>query len=228
NTPRRATNTEGNIVWAWYSDAYGVGQVADNPDGDGQSVTLNLRFPGQYYDAESGLFYNYFRDYDPSTGRYIESDPIGLNGGLNTFAYVHGNPISLVDPKGLKDVDLGQGYTGRIDSFEYKGDPSFEVHVYDKNGVEKGVHGDKGWINKHGFKGKPDDVPDEVCNRVKGVTIDELRKRNRFPPKGTVNIKGNYWKYFVRFGGAAAVVGNIQSNLSTERSCGLDPTQEWC
>ncbi|MBU2709336.1 hypothetical protein KCM76_25295, partial [Zooshikella marina] len=102
NTPRRATNTEGNIVWAWYSDAYGVGQVADNPDGDGQTVTLNLRFPGQYYDAESGLFYNYFRDYDPSTGRYIESDPIGLNGGLNTFAYVEGNPVGYIDPLGLE------------------------------------------------------------------------------------------------------------------------------
>ncbi|WP_212722943.1 RHS repeat protein [Zooshikella ganghwensis] len=102
NTPRRATNTKGNIVWAWYSDAYGVGQVADNPDGDGQTVTLNLRFPGQYYDAESGLFYNYFRDYDPSTGRYIESDPIGLSGGLNTFAYVEGNPANYVDPFGLQ------------------------------------------------------------------------------------------------------------------------------
>ncbi|MBU2709345.1 hypothetical protein KCM76_25340, partial [Zooshikella marina] len=101
NTPRRATNTDGNIVWAWYSDAYGVGQVADNPDGDGQTVTLNLRFPGQYFDAESGLFYNYFRDYDPSTGRYIESDPIGLNGGLNTYAYVEGNPVRYIDSKGL-------------------------------------------------------------------------------------------------------------------------------
>ncbi|MBU2714348.1 RHS repeat domain-containing protein, partial [Zooshikella harenae] len=101
NTPRRATNTEGNIVWAWYSDAYGVGQVEDNPDGDGQAVTLNLRFPGQYFDAESGLFYNYFRDYDPSTGRYIESDPIGLAGGLNTYAYVEGNPVGYIDPLGL-------------------------------------------------------------------------------------------------------------------------------
>ncbi|MBU2714254.1 RHS repeat domain-containing protein, partial [Zooshikella harenae] len=101
NTPRRATNIEGNIVWAWYSDAYGVGQVADNPDGDGQAVTLNLRFPGQYFDAESGLFYNYFRDYDPTTGRYIESDPIGLAGGLNAYAYVEGNPLRWVDPRGL-------------------------------------------------------------------------------------------------------------------------------
>jgi len=61
----------------------------------------DVRLPGQYYDAETGLHYNYFRDYDPSTGRYIESDPIGLLGGLNTYSYVKGNPIVFIDPLGL-------------------------------------------------------------------------------------------------------------------------------
>jgi RHS repeat-associated protein len=57
--------------------------------------------PGQYYDAETGTHYNYFRDYDPAIGRYIESDPIGLLGGVNTYAYVKNDPIKRIDPKGL-------------------------------------------------------------------------------------------------------------------------------
>ena len=64
-----------------------------------------LRLPGQYYDQESGLHYNFFRDYDPATGRYIESDPIGLRGGVNVYNYAGENPVSHIDPKGLFTVD---------------------------------------------------------------------------------------------------------------------------
>jgi RHS repeat-associated protein len=66
------------------------------------TFAYNLRFPGQYYDVETGKHYNYYRDYDPSTGRYIQSDPLGLEAGLNTFSYVHSSPLSLSDPLGLK------------------------------------------------------------------------------------------------------------------------------
>jgi len=66
-----------------------------------ETVENNLRFPGQYFDQESGLHYNYYRDYDPSVGRYITSDPIGLIGGMNPFLYVYANPLKFADSIGL-------------------------------------------------------------------------------------------------------------------------------
>jgi RHS repeat-associated protein len=71
---------------------------------DYAEVTHNRRFPGQYKDAESGLHYNYFRDYDPSLGRYIQSDPIGLQGGLNSYSYAYSNPLKYIDPFGLDAI----------------------------------------------------------------------------------------------------------------------------
>ncbi len=101
NTPRKATNDQQTIVWQWNSDAFGIGLAKQDPDGDGKGAEINLRFAGQYYDHESGLFYNYHRYYDPETGRYSQSDPIGLRGGINTYAYVNSNPLVSTDPLGL-------------------------------------------------------------------------------------------------------------------------------
>jgi RHS repeat-associated protein len=95
--PHQITNAGGQVVWLWDHDPFGNGAPAA-----AAGFTYNLRFPGQYYDAETGLFYNYFRDYDPKLGRYVQSDPIGLAGGINTYAYVGGNPISNFDYFGLK------------------------------------------------------------------------------------------------------------------------------
>lgn len=110
-TPRLVTNGS-TVVWRWASDPFGKISPTEDPDGDGTSFTYNFRFPGQYYDDESGLHYNYFRTYDPSTGRYLESDPIGLSGGLNTYGYVGGNPLSFIDPFGLIDLKI-PGTTGQ-------------------------------------------------------------------------------------------------------------------
>lgn len=100
NAPRAIVDGTGKTVWRWDSEPFGADKPNEDPDKDGKKFTYNLRFPGQYYDAETGLHYNYFRDYSPSLGRYIESDPIGLGGGLNTYGYVSGNPVSLTDSRG--------------------------------------------------------------------------------------------------------------------------------
>lgn len=93
--PHQITNAAQQVVWLWDHDPFGNGAPAAVG-----GFTYNLRFPGQYADAETGLNYNYFRDYNPRFGRYMQSDPIGLAGGINTYAYAGGNPVSLVDPDG--------------------------------------------------------------------------------------------------------------------------------
>jgi RHS repeat-associated protein len=101
NTPRLIANQAGTTVWRWdQQEPFGSTPPNDNPSGLG-AFTFNLRFPGQYFDRETNLAYNYFRDYDPGTGRYVRSDPIGIRGGLNTYLYASGSPVSLVDPRGL-------------------------------------------------------------------------------------------------------------------------------
>jgi len=100
-TPQKLSNASGAVVWSAIYDPFGNAIVNEDVDNDGNNVVFNLRFPGQYYDAESGLHYNYFRYYDPSTGRYITSDPIGLDGGLNTYEYVYNNPLNWIDTYGL-------------------------------------------------------------------------------------------------------------------------------
>jgi RHS repeat-associated protein len=96
-TPRVVTTQTGTAVWDW--------PVIQNPFGEraasGNGYNLNLRFPGQYFDAETGLHYNYFRDYEPSAGRYVQSDPMGLDGDIGTFVYVKNRPLSMSDFYGL-------------------------------------------------------------------------------------------------------------------------------
>jgi len=102
DTPRLASNQQQTVVWKLpLTQAFGEDLKQTDPDGDGQHMHIALRFAGQVYDQETGLHYNYFRDYDPLTGRYLQSDPIGLDGGLNTYAYVGNNPLKFIDPEGL-------------------------------------------------------------------------------------------------------------------------------
>ncbi len=107
NTPQVISDAQGDSVWQADYSPFGQASVSAS-----STITFNLRFPGQYFDAETGLHYNYYRIYDPATGRYIQSDPIGLEGGLNTYEYVGGNPNTRYDPDGRAWVQVGGSLIG--------------------------------------------------------------------------------------------------------------------
>jgi RHS repeat-associated protein len=97
----------GAVIWLWDSkEAYGYQSPNEDPGSTGQPFHLNARMPGQELDAETGFFHNGFRDYDPASGRYVESDPLGLAAGWNTYAYVGGDPVMMIDPLGLSTKDV--------------------------------------------------------------------------------------------------------------------------
>jgi RHS repeat-associated protein len=102
DTSRRvATNNEkAEVLWSWESKPFGESKANSDVDGDGEIFTLNLRFPGQYFDGEISTHYNINRDYNPVTGRYIQSDIIGICGGNNTYLYANANSYIYKDPSG--------------------------------------------------------------------------------------------------------------------------------
>ncbi|WP_162932249.1 RHS repeat protein [Solimonas sp. K1W22B-7] len=100
NTPRQIDDASGDPVWVWDTITFGSSAPDQDPLSTGTPFVYNLRHPGQVYEAESGLFQNWHRDYNPGLGRYVESDPIGLEGGISTYAYTLGSPIRFSDRTG--------------------------------------------------------------------------------------------------------------------------------
>ena len=101
NTPRAIYDANQQLRWRWeQAEPFGANVPDENPSSLG-ALEYPGRLPGQYFDKETNLHYNYFRDYDSAIGRYIQSDPIGLDGGLNTYAYVNGSPLTKFDLLGL-------------------------------------------------------------------------------------------------------------------------------
>ena len=101
NVPRVVSDRLGRPVWQWNSEPFGSETPNQDPSQLGLQYTYNLRFAGQYFDTETGHDYNYMREYDPVTGRYIQSDPAGQLGGINSYAYAGGNPLHWDDADGL-------------------------------------------------------------------------------------------------------------------------------
>lgn len=129
-TPRVVIDPVRNVaIWEWSSkgEVFGDQAPANDPDGDGIPFELALRFPGQQATDASGMFYNYQREYDPVVGRYSQTDPIGLDGGLSVYGYVGGNPVSFVDPSGLQRARVPLGsYSRNSGEFGYGGYPFYE------------------------------------------------------------------------------------------------------
>ncbi|MDM4769257.1 RHS repeat-associated core domain-containing protein [Solimonas sp. SE-A11] len=138
NTPRQINDASGDPVWVWDTITFGSSSPDEDPLSTGISFTYNLRHPGQVFDAESGLFQNWHRDYHPALGRYVQSDPIGLAGGLNTYQYSAANPIEFSDPAGLTPLaatrngwaigsSIGRGINSQVEAVT--GLP-IGVHIY--------------------------------------------------------------------------------------------------
>lgn len=134
-------------------EPFGTDPANEDPSHSGRKFSLNLRYAGQYFDQESGLFHNGHRDYSPQLGRYIESDPIGLAGGINTYTYVGGNPVGRTDEtglcpfcpfiwpaiqvglSGLTGWEIGQGINSVIDGFTNMSDANAALNQQIQNSI---------------------------------------------------------------------------------------------
>ena len=185
HTPRLITDDSNKVVWQWPYSAFGNNQpsgilkTTPNPKAaltqDPQrkvllkrtspALQVNLRYPGQYFDEESNLNYNYFRSYQAAQGRYTQVDPIGLAGGLNRFTYADANPINSVDPMGLATYQC----TRRLNNVPFRAGPLY--HQFICTGNTKDGHSCGGLVpsgNPLNSAGKiePDQFKPDQCQKV--------------------------------------------------------------
>lgn len=106
HAPVAVTTPTKQILWAARYEPFGYAHVSEDIDRDGKPFALNLRLPGQYYDRETETHYNYQRDYDPKTGRYLTPDPLGIAAGVNPYSYVSNNPLQKIDLYGTYEIDV--------------------------------------------------------------------------------------------------------------------------
>ena len=140
-TPRAVIDRTRDVaIWTWalQGEAFGNSPPNQDPDLDSTNFVFDMRFPGQRYEAATGLNYNYFRDYDAGSGRYVQSDPIGLDGGANTYGYVSAAPVTGIDPFGLETCVLitrnGLGLADHSALYLSRGGDSDSPVIYDPSG----------------------------------------------------------------------------------------------
>ncbi|AMS32388.1 hypothetical protein AEM42_08310 [Betaproteobacteria bacterium UKL13-2] len=192
-TSQRLTNAQGETTWRMVSEAFGKTFVDTTlaPTTTG-TTTNNLRFPGQYEDVETGTYYNYMRTYLPMVGRYGESDPVGLGGGVNTFSYVEGNPLMLFDFFGLNSSDKWYGYNN----------PNFRDWVHQ-------------WKQDAGLPKGYNFTQAEIC-ALNDEYNDEYKSKGSPRGKGGKSGKGGQsredkmkeWQRYMRSGGKGGGRGN--------------------
>ena len=173
-TPVAMTDDSGAITWSAAYEPFGAAIV--HPD---STTKMNLRFPGQYYDEESGLYYNYHRDYDPRTGRYMQSDPVGLDGGINTYSYALGNPLRFVDRFGLW-VKLCARKLGDKDQppVAPRGDLRRHDYLVISNQIRSFQRGGDNWKDIFWSRGRVDN--DEYSNNPMCETICDDDKFDKY------------------------------------------------
>lgn len=168
-SPRAVTSAGGAVIWNW---PYSLNPFGENRAVSTSGYVLNLRLPGQYADGEAGLKYNLHRSFDAASGRYLESDPLGLAAGPSVYAYVGGRPLVASDPLGLANVLIGPSV-----SFIAGGGGTAAVGLYfsytRQQGFDLGVYGSvAGGVGVNiGFGGNVGYVPGEASN-ISGTTVD--------------------------------------------------------
>lgn len=162
NSPKVVTNVAQQVVWKANAKPFGETGVVIN------GIENNIRFPGQYYDHEIKLHYNMYRDYDYNLGSYVQSDPIGLLGDLNLYAYALSNPLRFIDPEGLKSCE--EQYQDFLDCI----DAAMKIYDHCIYSVEAGVARCKREADERCKAQYPDPTTQQSCRRAANLVCDGL------------------------------------------------------
>ncbi|KQZ59136.1 hypothetical protein ASD53_06035 [Lysobacter sp. Root559] len=204
-TPRAVIDRTRDVaIWTWslQGEAFGKDPPNQDPDLDSTNFVLDMRFPGQRYDAATGLNYNYFRDYDAGSGRYVQSDPIGLSGGPNTYGYVFGTPLALYDPTGLRPPKAPRR-------------PSDDgvTEVYDRGRFER-LYGpfdkkqlDRGCVGMASiYQGKGQNMPENAPGTRCFLSFEQAIAASQKCSSNMIFIKQGQWRSGVPTSGAGGVI----------------------